>query len=71
MKKLNRVNMFEDSKASKFFAELSDMLADRQRNQFSVKVRNLFDKKSVSEEGQYNEFKITVADLKKIASNML
>lgn len=63
--------MFEDSKASKFFAELSDMLADRQRNAFSVKVRNLFDKKSVSLEGTYNEFKITMADLKKIANEMI
>lgn len=62
--------MFEDSKASKFFAEFSDMLAGQKRESFSAKVRALFDKKITSDGEVYSEFKITVGDIKKIAAEL-
>lgn len=62
--------MFEDSKASKFFAELSDMLVGHAKEKFSAKIRELFDKKTTSDDGVYSEFKITLIDVKRIAAEM-
>lgn len=62
----NRVNMFQDSKASKRFYDISEQLSGEQKKKFSVEVRNLFDRKTTSYDGEYSTFKITTDDLRDI-----
>lgn len=64
------VNIFQNRKALKLFAEISDALEGKERKAFTEKVMQLFEDKVVSEEGEYQEFKITEADVKRIAREL-
>lgn len=73
--KLNRVSggvkMFADRKAQEKFLEIVNAFeADKayiQKEAFVEEVKDLFDAKITSEEGEYDEFRITVKDLVAIA----
>lgn len=60
--------MFEDKEAARFFAECVEAMDSRQRAWFTREVKSLFDDKSVSEEGEYDCFKITKDDLMQLAT---
>ncbi len=65
--KTNRVNVFANRKASKeFYRILMSMNVD-EGARFSKAVRDLFQKKTISEEGEFNSFKIEMSDLKVLA----
>lgn len=64
------INIFEDRKAQRRFLDVIEFLPLKQKEQFTKKVRVLFDKKTVSLEGEYYEFKITVADINAILETL-
>ena len=66
MNKVNRVNIFENGNVSREFYAIMMKMKSPKKEAFIKGVHELFDKKAVSEEGQYNLFKITKDDLKNI-----
>lgn len=62
------INIFEDRAASRFFALCISEMDFKQRTWFSKEVKSLFEDKSLSEEGQYDCFKITKDDLMQLAT---
>lgn len=57
------LNIFQNRAVSKKFVEISTGLKGKEKKKFSGYVRALFVHKSTSEEGRYDEFKITLQDL--------
>lgn len=70
-KDLSRVNIFQDRRASREFYIIMMRLQVLERTKFSQLVRELFDRKTVSEEGEYKTFKVTVEDIQTIKASML
>ena len=60
---MNGINIFESRKGMLKFARISNSLSGSARAVFTSAVKDLFDRKSVSENGQYDSFKITEKDL--------
>jgi flagellin-specific chaperone FliS len=60
------VKMFESRKAEKLFVELSNSLEGEKHEAFSENIRSLFDKKIISEEGEYNTFRLTEQDVARV-----
>ncbi len=63
-------NMFEDHKTSKRFHMILESLVSSKKKDFSKRVKNLFDKKTISKDGEYESFKINYVDLLNILSRM-
>jgi len=61
------MNIFENRKASSFFAEICDVLNSDKRKRFSREIKSLFNLKSVSESGEYQSYKITEDDVLNVA----
>lgn len=61
------MRIFEDSKASSLYVKLMDMLDGKSRVVFAKSVRKLFDVKTISQDGEFDCFQITVGDLKALA----
>lgn len=51
--------MFENYKAQRLFADLSESLEGEQKALFTKRIKALFEKKTVSEEGEYQSFKLS------------
>lgn len=67
----NRVNVFENKDTAKKFVEISGILKGEDKALFTKMVKRCFDKKIVSEEGEFVVFKVTMADLLAIAGNFI
>lgn len=65
---MKNVNIFEDKSARDFFVEVTSHMDSKQRAWFVKEVKGLFDDKSISEDGQYDCFKITKDDLMQLAT---
>lgn len=61
------MRIFEDSKASSLYVKYMEMLDGKSRVSFAKSVQKLFDVKTVSQEGEFSSFQITVGDLKALA----
>lgn len=64
------INIFADRKAQARFVEVYSFLPQQLAAKFSTKVKDLFEVKTQSEEGEYTEFKITLADINGILNSM-
>lgn len=66
------VKMFDSKKTAKYFVEIVDAFnADKaymQKAAFVQEVKDLFDAKITSEQGEYDEFRVTEKDLKGIVA---
>lgn len=58
--------IFVSRQVSNDFATLSEKLPLANRKKFAQAVRDLFDRKITSEEGEFSEFYITNADLRSL-----
>lgn len=67
---MNRVNIFENRKTEKRFAELSSYLIGEKKNKFTKRVKALFTDKVLSSDGEYTVFKITIMDLNGVFANL-
>jgi len=65
------INIFENRKAMQLFVECSNGLGEIARVLFTKKVQELFDQKTVSEDGEFDSFKITEKDVARIYDNLL
>jgi len=67
--------MFDNKNTAKYFVECVEAFEvdDKyeERDAFVEEVKNLFDKKITSEDGEYTVFKITKPDLVDIASSSI
>lgn len=64
--------MFDSKKTAKYFLDMCDVLGETGeplREEFVQEVKDLFDAKVTSEEGVYDSYKITEADLNALARN--
>lgn len=62
--------MFQNRKTSIAFYNIFIKLRVEDRKRFSKAVKKLFNKKIVSENGQFQSFKIEVSDFKKILKDL-
>lgn len=61
------VKILKDRKTEEFFSEMYNSFVGYRQELFAQRVRDLRDKKVVSEEGEYPEFYVTKEDLINIA----
>lgn len=62
--------MFVDRKTMRAFADASNFLQGDEREELTRRVKELFDRKIVSENDEFNEFYITMFDLESIIADM-
>lgn len=62
------INIFENAKASRTFSNISESLTAGEKIRFVGLVKDLFDEKSVAEEGEFDSFKVSEQELLDLAS---
>lgn len=62
------IDIFEDREARQFFVECTSAMDSKQKQWFVRQVKSLFDDKTISEEGEFDCFKVTKDDLLHLAS---
>lgn len=69
-KHTNIMKIFHDHKAQKRWNEFYETFQGYRKEMFAEKCRELADKKINSEEGEYDEFYLTVKDINELASHI-
>lgn len=64
------MSIFENKEAMRLYRKFSDEMTQEQKGVFMARIQELFDAKCVSEEGEYDCFKITSDDLMQLATTV-
>lgn len=64
------MKIFQDHRAQKRWNEFYETFVGYRKEMFAEKCRELAEKKVTSEEGEYDEFYLTVDDINKIAASI-
>lgn len=64
------MSIFENKEAMRLYRKFSDEMNQVQKGAFMAKIQELFDAKTVSEDGEYECFKITSDDVMQLATTV-